>query len=714
MPVKINLRPSSELFAENPQAIELNKDSLWKYKIGDSSQWSSPNYNDRNWNYTSSLLIEGSKDINALKKDIIWFRLSLEVDPGSRNQVIALQLVQGGASQIFFDGKLLYTIGKIDKAGLQKNFNPKSAPLAIYLDTSRYHVLAIRYSNPEMYTARGSNRTSGYGFSSEFSNLTQGYFSKIVSNGIMSTIFTFYTSILFALGLIHFLLFIFYRVNKSNLYYSIFAFSFGVLFVCLIIEEQFFDSKTAQSANYAISLTSFFYQSALLLMLYNIFYNKIKKIFWIWFAIFLADFILSLVGFKITPLSYMAFFGFAIEALRLIIVAIFQKKQGAWIIGTGVIVTVLFFSLFVVLSVIKSDMTVSTTNNTTTAIFGFLAIYATLSIPISMTIYLAREFARTNTNLTGKLKEVEELSAKTIEQEKEKQNILENQNITLERQVKERTSEITAQKKVIEEKNKDITDSINYALRIQESTLPPKELKYKLFPDAFVLFKPKDIVSGDFYWFYEVDDLKYIAAADCTGHGVPGALVSIVCTNALNRSLKEFGLRRPDEILNNTRELVLETFEKSSREVKDGMDISLVCLSRNPNTESQTIQWAGANNPIWFIRNGEFGEIEANKQPIGKTEKPAPFTNHVLTLKKGDRFYLFSDGYADQFGGPKGKKLKYQQLKDLILAMQNKTMPEQEKFLDQKFEEWKNWPGPDGTPKKINQIDDVLVIGVTI
>ena len=257
------------------------------------------------------------------------------------------------------------------------------------------------------------------------------------------------------------------------------------------------------------------------------------------------------------------------------------------------------------------------------------------------------------------------------------------------------------QKLVIEEKQKEITDSITYAKRLQTAILPPDNFWKKYLPQSFVLYQPKDIVSGDFYWLENVNDLVLCAAADCTGHGVSGAMVSVVCSNALNRTVKEFGITEPAKILDKTRELVLETFEKSNEEVKDGMDISLCCL----NTETNELLWSGANNPLWYIRENNLFEIKGDKQPIGQNDNPKPFTTHSIDLQKGDTVYIFTDGYADQFGGEKGKKFMYKPLKELLLSIQNKSIAEQQEELHQKFTSWK---------KSTEQTDDVLVIGFKI
>ena len=258
---------------------------------------------------------------------------------------------------------------------------------------------------------------------------------------------------------------------------------------------------------------------------------------------------------------------------------------------------------------------------------------------------------------------------------------------------------IEEQKIEVEEKNTEILASITYAKRIQSAILPPDKVVKEYLQKSFILYKPKDIVAGDFYWMQHQDNKVLFAAADCTGHGVPGAMVSVVCNNALNRSVKEFGLTAPGQILDKTREIVIQEFEKSNEDVKDGMDIALCSL------EGNTLHFAGANNPLWIIRNGEVLETKANKQPIGKFDHQEAYTTHAFELEPGDTFYVFSDGYVDQFGGERGKKLMSGALKRLLLEINAKTMEEQKIFLDDYFEQWRGVHA---------QIDDVCMIGVRI
>jgi serine phosphatase RsbU (regulator of sigma subunit) len=267
--------------------------------------------------------------------------------------------------------------------------------------------------------------------------------------------------------------------------------------------------------------------------------------------------------------------------------------------------------------------------------------------------------------------------------------------------IKQRTREIEEQKHIVEEKNKEIIDSISYAKRLQQAILPSQKFIHENLNDTFILYKPKDIVAGDFYWMEKVGDWVLFAVCDCTGHGVPGAMVSVVGANSLNRCVNEFKLVQPAKILDKLTQLVEETFSQNESEVRDGMDMSICAL----NTKTLELHWAGANNPIWYIKNNELAEIKADKQPIGKYENRKPFTHHSVQLQTGDRIYLFTDGYADQFGGEKGKKFKYSQLKETILSYSFAPLDEQNKKLDEIFEKWKT---------NMEQTDDVCLWGVKV
>lgn len=258
------------------------------------------------------------------------------------------------------------------------------------------------------------------------------------------------------------------------------------------------------------------------------------------------------------------------------------------------------------------------------------------------------------------------------------------------------------QQQKLANKNKEILASIEYAKQLQFTILPTRIDIQKYLSKFFIFYEPKDIVSGDFYWLETKNGIIHFAAADCTGHGVPGAMVSFVCSNALSTCVMEENISKPNKILERTRELVIERFSTSDISLNDGMDISLA--SYNPS--SKILTWAGANNPIWIVNKHTLTiqEIRGDKQPIGNyVNELKPFNAHEIKMERGDRVYLFTDGYIDQFGGQKGKKFKSQNLRNLILSIQSKPIKKHEQLIKESFVSWKG---------SYEQIDDICVLGV--
>ena len=264
-------------------------------------------------------------------------------------------------------------------------------------------------------------------------------------------------------------------------------------------------------------------------------------------------------------------------------------------------------------------------------------------------------------------------------------------------------TEINVQRIQLKEKNKDITDSINYAKRIQKALMASANLLNKNLPEHFVLYQPKDIVSGDFYWAEQINSQFILAVCDCTGHGVPGAFMSLLNITKLNETVHEKKIIRPDLILNQVREDIIKVLNpEGTEETSDGMDAVLCSF----NFANLKLDFAGANNPLWIVREGSLTEYKPDKMPVGmysgiKTD----FTLQSIDLQKGDIIYLFTDGYADQFGGPKGKKFKYSQLKELLLSIHGLPMKEQQLIIHQKLESWKD---------RLEQVDDILIMGVRV
>lgn len=273
------------------------------------------------------------------------------------------------------------------------------------------------------------------------------------------------------------------------------------------------------------------------------------------------------------------------------------------------------------------------------------------------------------------------------------------------REKRKANNELHIKNEIIEEKNRNITDSINYAKTIQSAIIPgPKEFAVH-FSDSFVLYLPKDIVSGDFYWITHTNNMVFFATVDCTGHGVPGGFMSMLGSSLLSEIVNERNITSPAEILNLLREKIMHSLRQTgqSGESKDGMDLSLCCLDK----QNLKLTYANAFNSFYVIRNNQLIESEVNKMPVGYHHKMELFKGSEMQLQKGDTLYLFTDGYADQFGGGKtgGKKFKYSRMKALLLSLQDKDMDEQKITMEDTFFKWKG---------DLEQVDDICVIGIKI
>ncbi|MBI4645579.1 MAG: SpoIIE family protein phosphatase [Bacteroidia bacterium] len=313
--------------------------------------------------------------------------------------------------------------------------------------------------------------------------------------------------------------------------------------------------------------------------------------------------------------------------------------------------------------------------------------------------------------------------------------IIESFRKDLEQKVIERTAEVVRQKEEIKRQKQEITDSIVYARRIQSAVLPPNDFISKVLPQHFIIFRPKDIVSGDFYYVLEINNVIVTAIADCTGHGVPGGFMSMLSIAFLTEIVNKREITTAAAVLNHLRAYIIKSLHQAGHDdniasipglsegceiyakilVKDGMDISLCVIEKDKNQ----IQYAGANNPLYIIQTVakqpfELKEIRPDKMPVGvHYGELQPFTNHELPISPGNMVYLISDGIADQFGGPRGKKFKYVQFKHLLSSIYMKTMEEQKNIIESALDDWMNHTNPD-TDNKYLQIDDITVFGIKI
>jgi serine phosphatase RsbU (regulator of sigma subunit) len=441
---------------------------------------------------------------------------------------------------------------------------------------------------------------------------------------------------------------------------------------------------------------------------YHMFFERLTLFYKILVISMVPLAVLNLFGFDLAGNAGIALSVVAlIDLIRVTVKAIRNRKPGSWIVGSGVLIvfaSILALVLFFVIVFATTGKTsLSGWLGATFLIFLIFTVASIiLSIPLSMSVYLARSFASVNRSLKDQLLRVRQLSEEKLQQELEKKRLLEVRSEELERKVSERTSEVVKQKEEIEIKNKYLTDSINYARRIQTAILPAEEQYKEVFEEAFVLYLPKDIVSGDFYWMHKRNDLVFVAVADCTGHGISGAFMSMIGNTLLNEIIVEKGITETGHILDLLHEGIKKSLKQDGQNnANDGMDIAICRISPGIGEE---VLFSGAMRPLYIGGAEGMREVRPDKFSIGGfREEERKFTTVRPEVKKGEMLYLFTDGYADQFGGEKGKKFMSRNFQKLLEQISGKAADEQKLILENTYLQWKG---------NNEQVDDILVVGV--
>lgn len=525
------------------------------------------------------------------------------------------------------------------------------------------------------------------------------------------------------LGFVTLIYFFFYLVLRER------SFSYYVLYVISIAGLQF--ALDGLAFQYLFPNSSYFANQFVLIfaaltvvfvMLYGKYFMKLKErlpkmnfafncMMWLVIAVLLGSFIPAVYPITFPVINILAMLSIVMVPLA-IMVAVRKGHKVSAFFSIAFIMLIVGAIIFILrnLSVLPNNLFTE----------HVLKIFSALEV-----IFLSFSMANRYREMQ---KEKELAQAETLRQMEEKAKLQEGINARLEKEVKERTAEIELQKEELSEKNQDILGSIQYAQRIQQAILPTRELVNELLPDSFILYRPRDIVSGDFYWVAKVHNsadrnLVVFAAADCTGHGVPGAFVSIIGNNFLQLGQSEPSVNTPAEALNFLNKGVSDTFTTGVGDniVRDGMDIALCAI----DFDNDLLFFAGAKNPVYIIRKDEgehpieptlraegyaLFELKGDKQPIGHyVGEFLPFNDKEFKLLKGDTIYVFSDGYPDQFGGEKGKKFMARRFKNMLLSIQGKSMADQQTHLDNALEDWM---APGGSDTSFEQVDDILVMGV--
>ncbi len=517
----------------------------------------------------------------------------------------------------------------------------------------------------------------------------------------------------FSLALVFLVLFIFFRERTENLYFALFCLFASLSWITGIYETYTFTPFTTYMGAFSLEFLSMFFAK----IIKNKEKTKIPLI--IMTIVAAASFHPSILyNFQLFGLEkhsnfknasvpvyliliFVTLYCYAISSSIKYLVKGFRQKS--WEAKTVVYVcSAGLLCAFVLPGILHGALHFSDVDDYQ----NFKSIMGKIGVcifPLGAVIVLGRRNSTNQKQLAVQVQSIAHLSSESLKKEQEKKQILESANAELEHKVDARTKEVLQQKEIIEIKNKAITDNLTYARRIQSALLPDVKVIAKTFPDSFILYLPKDIVSGDFYSFTESNGTALIVAGDCTGHGVSGAFMSMIGSSLLHQIEIENGITQPDIILNHLNTAVIETLKQSKNDSNDGMDISL-CYFNAAKTE---VIFAGANRPLWIVRNNQIAVTKPDKFPIGglQVSSGRTFTQHKIALQKGDAIYMFTDGYADQFGGERGKKLMTAKFKETLLAIQSMTMQQQQTYLHDFFNIWKGGE---------EQVDDVLVMGIRI
>ncbi len=645
--------------------------------------------------------------LHLVNIDTVIMVARLWLGPKLRNKTIALSYKINGSVDINCNGNSILSTGlfnhsadkKLSKKELKGFANlplidSTEQVIITFVPDQSLHLMSLKFKLRELAVAEKLNEES---LTNEYDNYSLGFYYL-------------------AFGIVFILVFIFSRDKTENLYFSLFCLFTSVTFLsdtqstflstviylfCLVFSFEFmsfFLAKVLRNKNK--SKISLFIRLIIAAVCFHpaILYN------FKFLGLINTGNIENLPAPVLILIIFTVLFSISFSSSIYYLIKGFRQKR--WEAKT--IVIVCSFALFI--SILLPMITRWIPGLKNSVFIEKLSDIGIYLYPLSAVIVLGRTNRLNQKKLLDQVHSIRQLSEENLEKEKEKQLLLESQNTELENKVEERTRDIIRQKeeleiskKEIEIKNKSITDNINYAQRIQSAILPDIKLIYKALEQSFILFMPKDIVSGDFYSFAERNGRVLIIAGDCTGHGVSGAFMSMIGSSLLNQIINEKGIDEPALILTLLNRLVIEALKQGENESNDGMDISICSFDLN----KYELQYAGANRPLWLIRDHKIEVYRPDKFPIGglQAAKDRSFTNHVIQLTKNDTLYIFTDGYADQFGGQNGKKMMTAKFKEMLLAIQDKSMREQENYLKNHFENWKH---------DNEQVDDVLVIGVRV
>ncbi len=639
-------------------------------------------------------------DLDTLNFDMpkhVRFSTTIFVSPQLKNKSAAIAYSYEGSVRLTLNGEILIATGV---------YNSKKDPECAALKKADYLNLVLKDSalafeidyipDPEMKVVSFGKLSI---MTPEVAEAKKESFYE--SNNSSYALGFYYL----AFGVVFLILFLFFREKTENFYFALFCISASLSWLLNTSKVSGAGSSSMLAFIYALEFLSLFLAKVLAnknkSLLHLVVITLIAAIIWIpairFYYIFLFGNPVPLIRFALIVIL-ICYSGFS--SIYFLFQGFGQKR---WEARTILYLCLTGVALGVVAPLIITTMSARTLNQHGFDLAAYFAYVGLGIYPFSAAIVLGKRNGLNQKQLLQQISSIEKLSSENLQKEKEKKELLETQNVALEQKVVERTAEVMQQKEVIEIKNNSITDNLIYAQRIQSAILPDIKLITKAFEQSFIIYLPKDIVSGDFYAFAEKDNWQIIVAGDCTGHGVSGAFMSMIGSSLLNQIITEMQIIDPGQILTQLNKAVIETLKQGENDTNDGMDICLCAF----NAETRTVQYAGANRPLWLIRKEEFILLKPDKYPIGGLQmaKDRAFKNNILQLERSDTLYLFTDGFADQFGGEHGKKLMSGKFREMLLSIQELDMKAQGNYLNASFNKWKG---------NHEQVDDVLVIGLRI
>jgi serine phosphatase RsbU (regulator of sigma subunit) len=628
----------------------------------------------------------------------VSFNTSLYIVPALINQPAYLYYEAEGSVRIKLNGRILIATGAYKTADVASPLVSKKDGYASIILRDSVQVFEIDFTPNPVQKVFSFSRLQLLMPEAAEKKMQSGYSDKDSSYAL-----GFYY---LAFGIVFLILFLFFSEKSENLHFSLFCIFASLTWLLNTSDNEDINSTSMFAFVYALEFLS--------ITLAKILANRKKRLI----HLLIITIVAALNFIPAIRYNYTFFFGSPVPIIWYSSIALLMCYSGfssAYFLFHGFgqkrwearvfLFTCLGAMIFGI--VVPMSISIATVNSgqmehylTFAAYFGYMGL---CMYPLSAALVLGRRNGLDQKQMAVQVASIEKLSDENLEKEKEKKQLLEAQNIELEQKVYERTLEVMQQKEIIEVKNKAITDNLIYAQRIQAALLPDTKLIQKSFEQSFIVYLPKEIVSGDFYTIAEKIGQQVIGAGDCTGHGVSGAFMSMIGSSLLNQIIMEKGIVEPAEILNRLNTAIIGTLKQGENEPNDGMDIAVCAF----DFDAKKLHFAGARRAVWIIRGTEFIQLKPDKFPIGGLQglQERVFHNNTVDLQTNDAVYLFTDGFADQFGGDDGKKLSVSQFKEILMNIQELDMKAQGAYLTASFRKWKG---------HYEQVDDVLVIGIRV